>query len=47
VRNRTTYEDDFTRTWNTEVRDILAASAQKSIVFLAKNGSSNPLPRHA
>ena len=42
VCNRAAYEDDFTRAGNTEVRDILAAPAQKPIVLLARQPTPRP-----
>jgi hypothetical protein len=47
VCNRAAYEDDFTRAGNAEVRDILAAPAQKPIVLLAGNRRPDPVLRHA
>jgi hypothetical protein len=47
VRHRASHEGDFTRIGKPEISDILTASAQKPVVFLAQNGRSDSLVRHA
>ena len=43
VRHRAAHEGDFARAGKTEIRDILAAPAQKSVVLLARNGRPDPV----
>jgi hypothetical protein len=47
MRDRTSHEGDLARVGNAEIGDILASPAQESVVFLAQNGSSDALARHA
>jgi hypothetical protein len=47
VRHRASHEGDFTRIGKPEISDVLTASAQKPVVFLAQNGRSDSLVRHA
>ena len=47
VRHRASHEGNFVRTGKAEVSDVLAAPAQKSVILLARNGSPDPLARHA
>jgi hypothetical protein len=44
---RASHKGDIERTGKMKIRNILAATAQKSVVFLARNARADSMARHA
>jgi hypothetical protein len=43
---RASHKDDIESTGKMKIRDILAAAAQKSVVFLSRNARADSMARH-